>query len=115
MKLLIYVLTTTSFLFTVNFSLSHAWASDGDDSGTLLCDKNKVMELKEAVNKCKQLAYLNFLEEKLANVNDFKARCDYLDYEVSTYSSLLNKQPCTFILLENFFPPVSPYLRVHNA
>ena len=85
MKLLIYVLTTTNFLFSVNFSLSHAWASDGDDSGTLLCDKNKVMELKEAVNKCKQLAYLNFLEEKLANVNDFKARCDYLDYEVSTY------------------------------
>ena len=85
MKLLIYVLTTTSFLFSVNFSLGHAWASDVNDSGTLLCDKNKVMELKEAVNKCKQLAYLNFLEEKLANVNDFKARCDYLDYEVSTY------------------------------
>ena len=83
-QLLIYVLTTISFLFSVNFSVGHAWAHDNSDGGgTLLCDKIKLMELKEAVNKCKQLAYLNFLEEKLANVNDFKARCDYLDYEVS--------------------------------
>ncbi len=51
-------------------------------SETALCDKPRLMEMKEMVKKCWELAYINFLEEKLDNVEDFEARCNYLNYKV---------------------------------
>ena len=78
MKPFIYVST----LFSISFSVSNAWISDG---GSTFCDKTKLMKLKDDVKECKQLAYQNFLEEKLAKADEFKARCDYLDYQVGYF------------------------------
>jgi hypothetical protein len=95
MKPFIYVST----LFSISFSVSNAWISDG---GSTFCDKTKLMKLKDDVKECKQLAYQNFLEEKLAKADEFKARCDYLDYQVGyflisnpkkLYQNVAQKQP----------------------
>ena len=62
-----------------------------DGEGSTFCEEEKLMKLKSEVRKCQQLAYHNFLEEKLSNVNEFKARCDYLDFQASDF--LLSKNP----------------------
>ena len=92
MKPFIYVST----LFSISFSVSNAWISDG---GSTFCDKTKLMKLRDDVKGCNQLAYQNFLEEKLSNVEEFKARCDYLDYQVG-YFDIQSKEiilKCIFL------------------
>lgn len=49
---------------------------------TALCDEDRLAEMKKAVDECWTLAYLNFLEEKLLMVEDFDARCNYLNFKV---------------------------------
>ena len=50
---------------------------------TTMCGKSKYAEMKKMAGECWKLAYLNFLEEKLAHVEDFEARCNFLNYKVS--------------------------------
>ena len=83
MRQFIYVLSSI-FLFSANFSVCYAWADDTNSGGgSTFCDEGKLMKLKGEVKKCQQLAYQNFLEEKISKVNEFKARCDYLDFQAS--------------------------------
>ena len=82
MKSFINILTST-LLFSASLSVGHAWAEDLN-AGSTLCGAKKLTKMKSEVKKCQQLAYQNFLEEKINNVNEFKARCDYLDYQAST-------------------------------
>lgn len=71
-----------SWLLFVN--LSHAWnPEEKEEETTLLCEAHRLARLKEMVKDCWDLAYVNFLEEKLVMVDDFTARCDYLNYKVN--------------------------------
>ena len=90
MKSFIYVLSSI-FLFSANFSVGHAWTDDTSaEGGSTFCGEKRLMKLKGEVKKCQQLAYQNFLEEKISNVNEFKARCDYLDFQASPLFRIRN-------------------------
>ena len=49
---------------------------------TSKCDKDQLGNLKSLVKTCWDVAYVNFIEEKLAFVPDREARCNYLDFKV---------------------------------
>lgn len=57
-------------------------SSHAKKTTTALCDEQRLAEMKKAVDDCWNLAYLNFLEEKLVMVEDFEARCNYLNFKV---------------------------------
>ena len=82
MKLSYYAITCA--LLTISSCMDyHAKNHDlHDKEETLLCDRQRFAELRKDVKECWNLAYLNFLEEKLVNIEDNVARCNHLNFKV---------------------------------